>query len=158
TATRRWTGHAEVRRGRGILARLVAAMIGFPKAGVQVPLTVTLSPEQTGERWVRDFNGQVFSSIQSCGTGRDDHLLVERFGVMTFALALVVKDDRLTLIPRRWSFLGIPMPGRLLPGGTSFESEQDGDFRFDVEVSSPLTGLIVGYRGSLQPNVHRPAV
>jgi hypothetical protein len=33
--------------------------------------------------------------------------------------------------------------------GTSFESEKDGRFRFDVEIAVPLIGLIVAYRGTL---------
>lgn len=55
------------------------------------------------------------------------------------------------LVPRQWSFLGLPMPRLLLPKGTSFETERDGDFAFDVEIALPLIGRIVAYRGILQP-------
>jgi hypothetical protein len=151
TATRQWTGFAEVRRGRGPAAAFVAALVGFPKAAPRVPVTVTFSPENRSEHWMRSFDGKCFSSIQSAGTGRDQHLLVERFGIASFALALVVDGDRLTLVPRRWSLLGIPMPGFLLPKGSSFETERDGQFCFDVEISMPLIGLIVAYRGTLSP-------
>ena len=149
TVTRRWAGHADVRRGGGMLAKLVAAAIGFPKAQSRVPVTVTFSPANDQERWTRSFGGKSFSSVQSYGTGRNRHLLVERFGVASFALALVVDDDRLLLVPRRWSVLGIPMPRFLLPDGQSFETERDGQFCFDVEISLPLIGLIVAYRGAL---------
>ncbi|MEO9133074.1 MAG: DUF4166 domain-containing protein, partial [Sphingomonas sp.] len=97
-------------------------------------------------------DGKVFSSVQSYGTGKDQYLVVERFGIASFALALVVKDDRLFLIPRRWSVLGIPMPGFLLPTGSSFETEEQGQFRFDIEISAPFIGLIVAYRGVLRPD------
>ena len=132
-----------------MLAKLVAAAIGFPKAQSRVPVTVTFSPANDQERWTRSFGGKSFSSVQSYGTGRNRHLLVERFGVASFALALVVDDDRLLLVPRRWSVLGIPMPRFLLPDGQSFETERDGQFCFDVEISLPLIGLIVAYRGAL---------
>jgi len=148
---RRWTGRGEVRRGGGILARILGAIIGFPKAAPDVPVTVTFSPEDGAERWTRSFDGKVFSSVQSVGTGKDAYLVVERFGIASFALALVVKGDRLFLIPRRWSVLGIPMPGFLLPAGTSFETEENGQFRFDVEISAPFVGLIVAYKGVLRP-------
>jgi len=148
---RRWTGRAEVRRGGGILARLLGVLIGFPKAASDVPVTVSFSLENGVERWTRNFDGKLFSSVQSCGTEKDEHLVVERFGIASIALALVVEDNRLFLVPRRWSVLGIPMPGFLLPRGTSFETEENGEFRFDVEISAPLVGLIVAYKGVLQP-------
>jgi hypothetical protein len=147
--TRQWTGFAEIERGRGLLASLVAACVGFPAAASNVPVTVTFSPEGDAERWVRDFDGKRFSSVQSAGTGRNEHLMVERFGLATFALALVVEGDRLLLIPRRWALLGLPMPKALLPGGLTFETEQDGQFCFDVEISMPVIGRIVAYRGQL---------
>jgi hypothetical protein len=54
---RRWTGRGEVRRGSGILARLVGALVGFPKAASDVPVTVEFSPEDGAERWTRSFDG-----------------------------------------------------------------------------------------------------
>lgn len=150
-AARQWTGCAEVRRGRGVLARAIAAMIGFPKPAAQVPVTVTFTPENGAERWTRDFGGRRFSSLQSQGTGKDAYLLVERFGIASFSLALVVEADRLLLIPRRWSLLGMRMPGFLLPRGVSVETVRAGRFAFDVEISAPLIGLIVAYKGTLEP-------
>jgi hypothetical protein len=150
-APRRWSGEAEVRRGGGWLARVAAAIIGFPKAAAAVPVTVTFTPEAGGERWTRDFGGQRFSSLQHAGTGRNTHLLVERFGPAAFAMALVVEGDRLMLVPRRWSLLGVPMPHFLMPGGTSYESGADGKFRFNVEIRLPVAELVVAYRGVLEP-------
>ena len=43
------------------------------------------------------------------------------------------------------------MPRFLMPTGTSFEEERDGQFHFDVEIATPLTGLIVAYKGRLEP-------
>jgi len=149
SAHRKWTGFADVRRGHGPAVALVAALVGFPKAALRVPVTVTFSPKNGGERWVRSFDGKLFSSVQSIGIGRDQHLLVERFGMASFALALVMEGDRLLLVPRRWSLLGIPMPHFLLPTGLSFETEREGEFCFDVEISMPLIGLVVAYRGTL---------
>ncbi len=148
---RRWQGHAEVRRGTGILARIAAAIIGFPDAAARVPVTVSFAPESDGERWTRDFGGRRFSSLQTRGRGKNDYLLVERFGPLAFAMALVVEEGRLYLVPRRWSAFGVPMPHFLMPQGTSFESEVDGQFHFDVEITMPVAGLIVGYRGTLDP-------
>ncbi|KQZ64498.1 saccharopine dehydrogenase [Sphingopyxis sp. Root1497] len=150
-AARRWRGVAEVRRGKSPLARLAAAIIGFPKAADAVPVTVTFTPEAKGERWTRDFGGRRFTSLQYAGSGKNAFLLVERFGPAAFAMALVVDGDRMRLVPRRWSLLGVPMPRFLMPGGPSFETDADGKFEFNVEIRLPLAGLIVAYRGTLEP-------
>ncbi len=152
TETRQWSGRAQVRRGSGMMARAIAWIIGFPEATSEVPVRVALTPEAHGERWTRDFGGKVFSSYQECGTGKNDYLMIERFGLISIALALVMKKDRLYLIPRRWSFIGVPLPGFLLPRGQTYETERDGHFCFDVEIAAPLIGLIVAYKGELLPD------
>jgi hypothetical protein len=149
---RRWSGVAEVRRGTGFLVALVARLFGFPAAREAVSVTVTFSPQPDGgERWIRDFGGQRLTSVQSPGSGKDEYLLSERFGAVRVALALVVENDRLYLVPRRWSLFGVSMPMALVPSGQTFESEIDGYFCFDVEISAPIIGLIVAYRGRLKP-------
>ena len=152
TGTRRWTGSAEVKRGPGPVARMIAAALRFPAPAARVPVSVTFTPEGECERWTRDFGGQVFASIQSAGSGRDEYLLVERFGIVRVAMALVRDAERLVLVPRRWSLLGIPMPSSLLPAGRSFETQIEGRFAFDITVAMPLVGLIVAYRGTLEPD------
>ena len=77
---------AEVRRGRGPLARMIAAILGFPTAAAQAPVTVAFAPEKDGERWTRKFAGRTFTSTQSRGSARDEYLLVERFGAISVAL------------------------------------------------------------------------
>jgi hypothetical protein len=62
-----------------------------------------------------------------------------------------VFGGRLYFVPRRGSCLGVRLPVALLPFGKSFECERDGGFAFDVEIGAPFVGLIVAYRGSLDP-------
>lgn len=145
-----WCGTADVRRGVSIAASLVARAFRFPEAGKAVPVTVAMTVDADGEHWIRDFAGRTFESHLAAGTGRDDYLLIERFGVVTVALALVVNGDRLYLLPRRWKLFGVPMPTALAPRGTSFESEENGQFCFDVSIELPLIGLVVAYRGILK--------
>jgi hypothetical protein len=144
-------GTAEIDRGRGLLARLACAIIGFPRAGRSVPVEVTFRRGDGEETWTRSFAGKRFSSTQSEGRGRSGGLLTEWFGPLAFAMALVVKEGRLHLVPRRWSFLGLPMPRSLVPRGLAYESEENGRFHFYVEISLPLVGLVVRYRGWLAP-------
>ncbi len=144
-------GRAEIDRGRGLLARIVAAVIGFPKAGSDIPVEVHFDPRDGRETWRRTFAGRSFSSIQEEGTGRSAHLLVERFGPLRFAMALLVEGRTLRLVLRRWTIFGIPLPLWLAPRNDAFEAEDDGRFRFHVEIGHPLTGRIVRYRGWLEP-------
>jgi hypothetical protein len=70
--------------------------------------------------------------------GRSEYLLCERFGPLTFATALVVADNRLSLVLRRWSAFGLPLAMWLPPRSDSYESvEQDKriDYRADVPKS-----------------------
>lgn len=150
TETRIWAGKAEVRRGSGWMARIVAEIIGFPKAAAEVPVTVVLRHENEAELWTRSFAGKQFSSLQKRGSEKNDHLLVERFGAIEVALALLVDDNKLVLVPRRWSIFGIPLPKYFLPTGQNFETEKDGYFCFNVEVKARLVGLIVAYKGQLK--------
>jgi hypothetical protein len=65
-------------------------------------------------------------------------------------MALKSEGSRLRLVLRRWSVLGIPLPMWLCPHSDSYEASDDGRFRFHVEISHPLMGLIVRYRGWLE--------
>ncbi len=151
TGSLRATGKAEVKRGTGLVSRVVGASVGFPAAGLDVPLTVEFRPTDEGEHWIRSFAGRTFSSLQWEGSGRSCRLLREGFGPLVFDLALVVEKERLYLVVRGWSLLGLPLPLAMGPRGLFHESVSDGRFHFHVEITHPLAGLIVGYRGWLVP-------
>jgi Domain of unknown function (DUF4166) len=123
-------GIATVARGNGWLARLAAAMVGFPGAGDNVPVQVDFKVENGRELWTRSFAGRVFHSTQQQGRGRFEWLLCERFGPLCAGMALVLDGERLRLIVRRWSVLGIPLPLWLAPRGDSFEYAENGRFHF----------------------------
>ncbi|MEM7469972.1 MAG: DUF4166 domain-containing protein [Pseudomonadota bacterium] len=147
----RYTGRAIVERGRNPISRIVCAIIGFPKPGDGVPVEVTIVPTPQGEQWTRNFAGKRFSSFQAAGSGPNDGLIVESFGPVRVALALKVDDNKLRLLPERWSAFGVPLPPFLLPGGDTFETQKDNVFHFHVEITAPLIGLIVSYEGTLTP-------
>jgi hypothetical protein len=143
-------GRAKVERGTSWLSRLAGMLLGFPKAGTDVPLSVDFELLPEGETWTRRFGDRSFSSRQFMGTGRWERLLCERFGPLTFAMALVPEDGRMHLMLRGWSAFGVPMPMWLCPRSASYEEGKD-RFRFHVEISHPLAGLIVRYQGWLAP-------
>lgn len=123
----------------------------FTQLDSLIPVRVRFDADGGAETWIRTFGAQSFSSRQFAGQGRSKRLLCERFGPLTFAMALVAEQGKLSLVLRRWCILGLPLPMWLCPRSTSHETVRDGRFRFHVEISHPLTGLIVRYRGWLEP-------
>jgi len=145
------SGVASVERGRGLLARLAGAIVGFPPAGDDVPVEVAFRLQDGRELWQRNFAGQRFESTQEEGKGRGARLLCERFGALSFVMALVVEGERMRLVMRRWTLFGLPLPLALAPRIDAYEFAESGRFHFHVEIGHPLTGLIVRYRGWLVP-------
>jgi hypothetical protein len=144
-------GRASIERGRGPLVSLVAWLMHFPPAGDDVPVTVTFRTRGQGEHWARAFDKATFASVQTPGRGRLEGLICERVGPFSVGLALVLEGARLRLVVRGWSFRGIPLPLAWAPRGDAYESAEDDRFNFHVEIGHPLLGLIVRYRGWLEP-------
>ncbi|APO73884.1 saccharopine dehydrogenase protein [Rhizobium etli 8C-3] len=144
------SGRASVERGTGLLASIIAAAVGFPKAQDDVAVSVCFTTKGRTELWTRDFGGAGFGSVQLEGNGRDAHLLAEDFGPFRILMAVVPDGAKLRFIVRGWRFFGIPLPLVLAPRGDTYEEEREGRFHFHVEVGGPLTGLIVSYAGWLE--------
>lgn len=145
------TGVATVERGRHVLAKLLAAVIGLPRAGADIALNVRFARTLTHERWTRKFGDQEFHSDMSEGQGREAGLLIERFGPFSLAMALVWEDERLKFVIRRWRLGPLALPLWLAPISTTHETVANDRFNFDVGISLPLIGLVVRYRGWLKP-------
>jgi hypothetical protein len=143
-------GRASVERGHSALARLAAFVVGFPRAVPDTSVSVKFEASGGTETWTRTFGDESFSSYQFAGRGRSKGLLCERFGPLTFAMALVPEGARLSLVLRRWSAFGVPLPAWLCPRSNSYETTEGGRFRFHVEIGHPFTGLIIRYIGWLK--------
>jgi hypothetical protein len=113
-------------------------------------VSVRFITENDQERWLRTFGRHIFASTMRNGQDRSERLLCERIGPCEFAQALVVDGEKLRFVMRRWSLFGVPLPLWLGPRSDSFECEDQGRFRFHVDISHPLLGSIVRYRGWLQ--------
>jgi hypothetical protein len=146
---RSFEGHCTVKRGRNVLAQLVANINHFPGEGNDQPISMRIDPQGEGERWSRTCGGRTFSSTQRPGLGRSEWLVREQFGPVAVDVALLLEDSNLRYVLRRWTFLGIPMPLAWGPRLTALESVQHGVFKFDVNIDHPLIGLIVHYTGTL---------
>jgi saccharopine dehydrogenase-like NADP-dependent oxidoreductase len=143
-------GKAKVTRGRGVIERAAAFFFNFPKAGENVPVTITKTRTAFGEIWERNFGGRRFRSYLT-PSPRPYHYR-ERFFVLTYEQELPVDNGSLFLPVRRGWLLGVRLPGFLLPKSQAREYDLNGVFHFDVGLYAPLTGrLIVRYQGHFTP-------
>jgi hypothetical protein len=144
-----FSGKAKVTRGTTLIARIAAWFFNFPKAGENVPLTITKTRTSFGEIWERNFAGRKFRSYLS-PSPRCFHYR-ERFFAFTYEQELPVEKESLFLPVRRGWLLGIPLPAVLLPKSKAREYDVGGTFHFDVGLYAPLNGsLIVRYQGHVQ--------
>lgn len=146
-------GYAHIERGNNILAKLIAFVMRFPRKGKGIPVKVAFSIGNGYETWKRTFGEDSFTSVQHEGRKQWARLLIERFGPLTFAMALVPQGSKLYLIIRNWRIFNIPLPLWLAPKSDSFEYVENGRFHFNVKISYPLIGLIVHYKGWLEPKL-----
>lgn len=145
-------GRAIVTRSDRRLPNAIASLFRFPPAMTDVPVTVSMTRDgQDREVWRRKFSDHSFASTQEAGTGRSEGLLVERFGPLAFAMAVIEEEGSLRLVLRRWSAFGIPLPMRGAPRADAIEHAADGRFNFRVDIALPLVGRIVRYEGWLAP-------
>lgn len=145
---RHWKGRAQVTRGRGLLARLICRIVGFPAAGQGVAVTVSMHRNGPIETWVRDFDGKQFRSVLTIGQAGT---VWERFGPFNFEIGLKVSGGRLTYPVRRARLFGLPWPMALTPTSETFEEvDADGHARFDVAISLPIIGRLIHYQGWLK--------
>jgi hypothetical protein len=155
--SRAFAGYCVVTRGRNPLSHIVAAIVGFPKSGENVPVSITVTPDATGEMWVRDFGGQIFQSHHSHGKGRWSRHVTEKFGPMAIHMAILEDGGKLRIKTRGWSIFGMPLPKVLRPGGDVFETIDDqGRFVFHVDLTAPLFGRLCKYQGWLVPQLSKP--
>jgi saccharopine dehydrogenase-like NADP-dependent oxidoreductase len=150
-----WSGRADIEQGRGLIARLIGAIVGLPRGGGDIPVTVSVDREVDGlqltETWTRNFGGQRFVSVLSA---TEANVATERFGPLTFNLGLIVKDHEIRFPVTGWRIGALRLPIFLAPRSEAREYVDDeGRFRFDVRLSLPLFGLMAHYRGWLKPGV-----
>lgn len=147
------SGEAQVERGTHPLAKFAAWMMGFPPAGSH-KLHVAFSEKDGVECWTRSFGDHSFKSHLAA----KGNTLSERFGPLRFRFDLPCDEKGLTMRIKGWSFCGLPLPLALAPRGTADapqemarEWQEDGRFHFDVPIALPKIGLVVHYKGWLEP-------
>ncbi|MDH7797209.1 MULTISPECIES: SDR family oxidoreductase [unclassified Beijerinckia] len=142
------SGEAQVERGDHPVAKFAAWMMGFPPAGLH-KLHVAFSEENGVEYWTRRFGDSRFRSHLSA----KGNTLTERFGPLRFRFDLPCDEKGLAMQIKGWSFCGLPLPLSAAPQGVAREWQEDGRFHFDVPIALPKIGLVVHYKGWLDPDL-----
>ena len=143
-------GLAEITRGRSAIARVIGWIARLPAAGTDIPVTVLFAPREGTELWRRTFGPSSFQTVLSAPGSPSGHLR-ERLGPMRFLLHVPADETGLSMVLAGMTVFGLPMPRMLWPRIAARERAENGRFTFDVSVSAPVGGLIIRYRGRLNP-------
>lgn len=147
-----WSGLAKVTRGTNALSKLAGKIAGFPKAGEDIPVTVMMERTSKGETWTRQFGQETFRSRLSRSSDALPGRISERFGLLSFDIALEWDGTALSYPVTAGRCLGIPLPRALLPRSDTREFvDAEGRCNFDVGIHLPIAGLVAQYKGWLKP-------
>ena len=146
-------GPCRVQYGKGlagIAGRILAGRLGIIDVDGNATLTVTVTGDAAGMLWSRRFNeGPAFvSHFEPVGHFPDGYWL-ERSGPIRLRFGVAIKDGGWHWQQQRASWLGIPLPARLMPRTIASKTAIDGAYVFSVAVHFPLLGEVLSYRGTL---------
>ncbi|MGE4279276.1 MAG: DUF4166 domain-containing protein [Magnetospirillum sp.] len=146
-------GVAEITTAANPAAWALCKIAGLPKPGRDVPVSVSFHPDGKGcEFWDRHFAGRRYASTMEAGQGKDDGLLIEHFGPFDLLFQLAPYAGGLSWSLSGWRLLGIPLPPWSRPAIECTETAEGDRFVFDIDVTFPLVGHVVHYRGWLAGN------
>lgn len=145
-------GRSDIEGAPGLLRRLFCWGAGLPSPGRDVPVTVEFRPTGDGrEHWRRRFAARRYESVMRAGTGRDEGLLIEHFGLFDLMFALSVEPAGLRWRSVGLRLFGVGLPGALVPRVDALESGENGRFTFDIDVAFAWLGPVLRYKGWLEP-------
>ena len=142
----RCPGRCTVESAHGIAARLLARVLGLPRATTDAAFRFELHADIDGETWIRHFPHRVMRSrLSEAGAG----LLGERLGPARLRFRLEVDGGALSMRLVDIRVLGLRWPRRLVPRVRAREHGEALRFLFDVDVHLGPLGRLVAYRGHL---------
>ncbi|MDE2445383.1 MAG: DUF4166 domain-containing protein [Alphaproteobacteria bacterium] len=144
-------GEANVEGATTLMGRILARGFGFAKPGQNQPLRTIIIRDGDKENWARHFPGRVMQSVMR-NPNPDDQTIEEGFGPFRIKLFLKTSPEGIDMIPVAMTVFGLKLPLVLVPKVKAIErASPDGKHLFDVEISYPLFGRLVHYRGWLEP-------
>jgi hypothetical protein len=140
-------GTATVRRGESLGARLLCRLLHLPQEQIDGQVYVSIWAQNGREHWVRYFG--VSPPMRSTLSRRGERL-VEKLGPVRLHFNPYASHGTLVWKVARATFLGVPLPRRLIRNVKARAAEQQGRYRFDIAVSVAGVGPVISYRGTLE--------
>jgi hypothetical protein len=144
-------GRLTVRRGAGPVARLVGALCRFPPAATDAPVMLCVSADGGRMTWERRIDSRSLITAQTVEGAR----LHEQLGLIVCAFELLARDGGIDFLQRSAALaLGswrARLPRWLAPRVRGRAQAAGAGVEVDVEISAPLVGLVLGYRGFVTP-------
>lgn len=152
-------GAVDIRVGdgfAGVLGRRLANKMGIPVDDSRCHLRVTISHSAQQLHWARRFSSRdgvardVVSVFDAVGQ-RPNGYWIERTGALQFKMAVDVIDGGWHWRALGARLHGLPVPISLLPHSRAYKRIENGAYRFEVTFEMPWLGVLLSYRGLLQP-------
>jgi hypothetical protein len=136
-----------VTRGKGRLCSALADRMRLPPHGARVAVRLRVVVEGERERWVREFDGILFQTVQWVHAG----LLIETAGPLRFGFQVVASPEGLGFEQKRGWLYGLPLPRALTPQIWAEATAGEASWTIDVRVTVPFVGLLARYYGEVTP-------
>lgn len=151
TTSRRAVGVFRVRRGEGLLARLLGWVLRLPGAQERVGIELSVERGARDERWERRFGGHLLRSVQ-WGEGG---VLIEEMNLVQCCFRLHAEGGALRFeqVGAKVGVRGftVPLPRFLWPRVEGRAEGVGGEVAVDVRIHGPIVGLLVAYEGRVTP-------
>jgi hypothetical protein len=144
-------GCCDIERGKTWTSRLVGWLFKFPPAGRDLPTMVTVIAERGREIWHRDFAGKGIFTVLEPARRQGTPIIVERFGIVCFDLAVGDVPDGISLSVVGMRALGVTVPRRLWPRLRAVERAEAQRFHFDIDIDLSWGAKLIHYRGWVVP-------
>lgn len=142
-------GLSNITRGKSWLSILVANLFDFPKAGENQLIRVVFERHGDSEILLRDYGSKKF--ISHFADHPEPGVLYETLGSLWFEVECVCSEQGIDMDIRSCRLWNkIPIPLVLLPRIDATERVRGGKYQFDVDISLPLIGRVIWYKGTLE--------
>lgn len=139
-------GVAKVRGAANLIACILARRMRLPRAGDSVTVRLEVTETPRGTEWSRFFGLDATKTVQTVKSGR----MVESSGQATITFDVRVSEGSVLYSSVGASLYGISLPRALAPRAKGVVSATVDGWLVDVEIASPLFGLLCAYRAELK--------
>jgi len=143
------TGRVTVKRHAGWLREAAANLLQLPAAGEDMALRLHVIPQDNTERWIRHFNQQRLETLQ----WQEGEFLIEKAGPLQLAFKVAADEEGMTFRMHHQCHTArkVLFPAGLVMRVNAQTQGVEDYWKLEVNISAPLLGEIVTYRGEIVP-------